>query len=132
MWTDPDSRLEDSTKKLKGETVNFKIYSLYFITAEVALQNFDVQINKAIPGYNDLILTGQAIDDCAASCLNQEEWICNSFDYCFDTGYCLLSKLHPDERPGVVQNEEFCDLYSSKYRLYIHLTLVISTSLISK
>ena len=91
-----------------------KKYIMYSITTEAALQNFNVQINKAIPGYDDLILTGQAIDDCAASCKNQEEWVCNSFEYCFDTGYCVLSKLHPDERPGIVQNKPLCDLYSRK------------------
>ena len=94
----------------------FEISSIHFLVyvTEAALQNFNVQINKAIPGYDDLILSGQAIDDCAASCQNQEEWVCNSFEYCIETGYCVLSKLHPDERPGIVVNKQLCDLYSSK------------------
>ena len=73
--------------------------------SEQALQNFNVQINKYIPGYDDLILTGQAVDDCANACQNREEWVCNSFEYCFDSGYCVLSKLHPDERPGGGQEQ---------------------------
>lgn len=85
------------------------------LSTQQALQNYNVQINKAIPGYDDLILTGQAVDDCATSCKNQEEWICNSFEYCFDTGYCVLSKIHPDERPGLVVNKALCDLYSRSY-----------------
>ena len=58
------------------------------------------------------------MDDCANACQNREEWICNSFEYCFDSGYCVLSKLHPDERPGVVKNKALCDLYSSKFPFF--------------
>ena len=82
--------------------------------SESKLHGFNVQVNKAIPGYDDRILTGLAVDDCAVSCQNQPSWVCNSFQYCFDTGYCVLSKLHPDRRPQVVVNKPFCNLYSSK------------------
>lgn len=77
------------------------------------MNQFKMQINKGIPGYDDDILTGIAIDDCAQACLSQQSWVCNSFSYSFDTGYCTLSKLHPDERPGVVKNVPLTDLYTS-------------------
>ncbi|KAK3607662.1 hypothetical protein CHS0354_010649 [Potamilus streckersoni] len=79
------------------------------------MDQFRAQINKAIPGYDDLILTGMAIDDCAAACINQEEWVCNSFEFHFDSGWCVLSKLHPDEMPNIIQNQQFVDLYIRKY-----------------
>ena len=116
-----------NTDYFHGNWINFKrklenlyIENLRHVTifiSEQALQNFNVQINKYIPGYDDLVLTGQAVDDCANACQNREEWICNSFEYCFDSGYCVLSKIHPDERPGVVKNKALCDLYSSKLRM---------------
>lgn len=102
--------------------------------SQAVLDNFNMQINKDIPGYDDAILTGIAIDDCASACLNQQSWICNSFTYSFDTGYCTLSKLHPDERPGIVVNHQLVDLYSKKYtvnyQLFQGLTVLSSSDTI--
>ncbi|KAH3695076.1 uncharacterized protein LOC127861585 isoform X2 [Dreissena polymorpha] len=85
------------------------------LSSQALMDQFVQQINKDIPGYDDLIITGVAIDDCATGCLSQQSWVCNSFSYCFDTGYCILSKLHPDARPSAVVNKPLCDLYSKKY-----------------
>ena len=90
---------------------------MFSFPPEDLVSQFNVQVNKNIPGYDDSILTGIAIDDCASACLKQNAWVCNSFTFCFDTGYCVLSKLHPDERPSVVVNKPLCDLYSSKWHV---------------
>lgn len=101
------------------------------LSSQTLLNKFNMQINKNIPGYDDLILTGVAIDDCASSCLAEQSWVCNSFSFCFDTGYCVLSKLHPDTRPSVVVNKPLCDLYSKKYSADYQMiagTTVLSSS----
>ncbi|XP_045160293.2 uncharacterized protein LOC123525366 [Mercenaria mercenaria] len=85
------------------------------MTTQSLMAQFNTQINKGLNGYDDADLTGIAIDDCASACLTQQSWVCNSFSYCFDTGYCSLSKLHPDERPTAVVNHQLCDLYTKKY-----------------
>ncbi|KAL4237127.1 hypothetical protein ACF0H5_005508 [Mactra antiquata] len=101
------------------------------LSTQNLMNQFNMQINKGIPGYDDSILTGIAIDDCASACLNQQSWVCNSFSFCFDTGYCTMSQLHPDERPGVVKNSAMCDLYSKKYTANYQVfqgTTVLSSS----
>ncbi|XP_052774803.1 uncharacterized protein LOC128213258 [Mya arenaria] len=101
------------------------------LSSQVLMNKFNMQINKNIPGYDDLVLTGVAIDDCASSCISEQSWVCNSFSYCFDTGYCVLSKLHPDTRPSVVVNKPLCDLYSKKYSADYQMiagTTVLSSS----
>ncbi|XP_045160291.2 uncharacterized protein LOC123525365 isoform X4 [Mercenaria mercenaria] len=101
------------------------------LSTKALMDRFSVQTNKYIPGYSDMILTGLSIDDCASTCLNRMSFVCNSFWYDFTTGYCVLSRLHPDERPNLVVNNAFTDMYSKKYTVDYEMvpgTTVLSSS----
>lgn len=79
-----------------------------------SLDHFTEQREKMISGYGDMIYTGLSIDECASECLGEQSWSCNSFQFCFGTGYCVLYKLHPDEHPNAVKNALLCDLFTSE------------------
>lgn len=85
------------------------------LSTKALMDKFNVQRNKYIPGYDDWIFTGLSIDDCALKCLETQIRVCNAFTYSFDTGYCVLSTLLPDEHPNAVKNINLCDLYTKKY-----------------
>ncbi|XP_052216827.1 uncharacterized protein LOC127834810 [Dreissena polymorpha] len=63
----------------------------------------------------DAQLTGVSVDQCAARCLSEATFDCQSFGYCFDTGRCYLSTQRPDQRMNVTQTRMPCDLYSRSY-----------------
>ncbi|KAJ8305362.1 hypothetical protein KUTeg_015907, partial [Tegillarca granosa] len=82
------------------------------IQGGLLLKHFKVMKKNMLLQNNDLVLEGIAVDDCAASCDHEELFDCQSFEYCFASGTCYLSKLHPDENTSLVQKHEHCDLYS--------------------
>lgn len=85
------------------------------IQGGLLLKHFKVMKKNVLLQNNDLVLEGIAVDDCAASCDHEELFDCQSFEYCFASGTCYLSKLHPDENTSLVQKHEHCDLYSREY-----------------
>lgn len=60
----------------------------------------------------DTSIAGLSVEDCARRCINNMEYECLSFSYCFDLGDCFLSHVHADNSSGIVQRQEYCDLYS--------------------
>jgi hypothetical protein len=73
--------------------------------------------NKLI--YRQIILTGLAVDGCATACVEEDAWICNSFSYCYDTGYCTLTAIQPlaeyHGHKNRIEAHQYCDLYIRKY-----------------
>lgn len=78
------------------------------------LQQFTVLNNKQVANYDDLILTGLSVDDCASSCIAEEYFQCASFEYDYNAATCVLSHLHPDETPKLIKNQNGVDLYIRK------------------
>ncbi|XP_041360235.1 uncharacterized protein LOC121376435 [Gigantopelta aegis] len=84
-----------------------------------SIHHFTDHINKQVRGFDDLILTGLAVDECAAECQAEVVFDCQSFEFCYDTGNCIMSHIHPDEHPDSIISSQTCDLfvrdYTSKY-----------------
>ena len=72
-------------------------------------------VNRYVPDFDDMILTGMSIDDCAQACNQQQTFICNSFEYQYGTSECYLSHLHPDEQPDKIKTASGVDLYIRKF-----------------
>lgn len=62
----------------------------------------------------DVSFKGVSVDQCASKCLTEATIDCQTFDYCFDTGSCMLSHAHSDQNIDVHTTHLQCDLYSSK------------------
>ncbi|KAJ8306626.1 hypothetical protein KUTeg_017171 [Tegillarca granosa] len=75
------------------------------------LNQFRDMQNRYVQNFDDLILTGMSVDDCAQSCIGQETFVCQSFEYEYLTGTCYLSHLHPDEHPKLIKTLQGVDLY---------------------
>ena len=65
---------------------------------------------------------GVSVDQCASKCLTEATIDCQSFDYCFETGSCMLSHVHTDQTIKVVPTHLTCDLYSSKFDINTYCT----------
>lgn len=74
--------------------------------------------NKYVPNFDDNILTGLSIDDCASACVTQTSFVCQSFEYQLIQGTCVLSHLHPDEHPGAIKGISGTDLYIRMYNTW--------------
>lgn len=83
------------------------------------LNQFQLLNNKVVPNYDDLILTGLSVDDCSASCVTEDSFVCASFEYDYNSGTCYLSHIHPDETPKLIKNQNGFDLYIRKYCLIV-------------
>jgi len=84
-------------------------------TTSTNLQHFIPYRQKVILKTIDLQLTGLSVDQCAQRCLTEPTIMCQSFDYCFDTGRCLMSTLHPDQNQSLIETHMMCDLYARSY-----------------
>ncbi|XP_060563272.1 uncharacterized protein LOC132722747 [Ruditapes philippinarum] len=84
-------------------------------TTSENLDHFRPTRRKVIIPNADIQFKGLSVDQCASRCLTEPTIDCQSFDYCFDTGRCLLSKMHPDQNITLVKTMLMCDLYSRKY-----------------
>ena len=96
----------------------------FFHLANVMSQ-FKPMPNKAVPHFDNDVLTGVSIDDCAQACISSFSYVCNSFEYQYATSYCLLSTLHPDEKPSMIQTSVGVDLYIRKYPFVRELWIII-------
>lgn len=98
------------------------------------LQSFKSMPNKYVPNFDDNILTGLSIDDCASACVTQTSFVCQSFEYQLIQGTCVLSHLHPDEHPGAIKGISGTDLYirdyTSKFSKLPGQTVLSSSSVI--
>lgn len=87
---------------------HFYIYRQYFIFTKT-----------------DTPIGGLSVEDCARRCMDNMEYECLSFSYCFDLGDCFLSHVHADNSSGIVQSQEYCDLYSRKsHYAYPYISLI--------
>ncbi|XP_071140792.1 uncharacterized protein [Mytilus edulis] len=84
-------------------------------SAVSTLNQFQLLNNKIVPNYDDLILTGLSVDDCSASCVTEDSFVCSSFEYDYNSGTCYLSHIHPDETPKLIKNQNGFDLYIRDY-----------------
>ena len=50
--------------------------------------------------------------ECAAFCINEQRFVCNSFDFC--SNECRLSRAHIGDGSAVVVDSTTCDHFSSK------------------
>ncbi|KAL3870120.1 hypothetical protein ACJMK2_042731 [Sinanodonta woodiana] len=65
---------------------------------------------------SDAQTQGGSVDQCAAQCINQSSFNCRGFSYCYDTGICQLSKIHPDQNPPFLPTQiNQCDVYGRNY-----------------
>ncbi|KAL5022689.1 hypothetical protein ScPMuIL_001844 [Solemya velum] len=71
--------------------------------------------NQFVPQHDSLTITGTSVDDCAQACVEGAIFVCNSFEYSFDTGSCALSKLQPDVKRNLIQPRSQTDLYIRDY-----------------
>ncbi|XP_064606903.1 uncharacterized protein LOC135471555 [Liolophura sinensis] len=85
------------------------------LSSGAKLSQFTSVRNKALRGNNEDLLPGVTVDDCAAACVDEDVFFCQSFEYCFNTGDCHLSKRHPGEVPSMIIDSNNCDLYSRNY-----------------
>ncbi|OWF34898.1 uncharacterized protein LOC110443619 isoform X2 [Mizuhopecten yessoensis] len=79
------------------------------------LSRFHQMKNSILSGSGDGQETRLAVDDCAAACLGEDLFDCQSFSYCYNSETCLLSATHPDENLQQVKYSSACDLFSRQY-----------------
>ena len=79
------------------------------------LQHFIPSRQRVLLKNSDAQYKGVSVDQCASNCLGEVTFDCQSFDYCFDTGTCVLSQTHPDKNPKLVATPQMCDLYASTF-----------------
>ncbi|XP_046353474.2 uncharacterized protein LOC124133217 [Haliotis rufescens] len=85
------------------------------VTEGEYLKNFKIYRNNVIYAHNDFVLHQMAVDDCATACSGESRFDCESFEYCYTTGDCMMSRLHPDNNQNLISNHSFCDLYAKSY-----------------
>lgn len=94
-----------------------KSITMYFLSVlDLLLTHFYIYRQYFIFTNTDTSIAGLSVEDCARRCINNMEYECLSFSYCFDLGDCFLSHVHADNSSGIVQRQEYCDLYSRKSR----------------
>jgi hypothetical protein len=92
--------------------------------SDILLRHFNIYRNYFIFTQTDKAIAGLSVEDCARRCVTNLEYECLSFSYCFDVGDCFLSHVHADNSSGIVQRQEYCDLYSRKlYFIVMHCDL---------
>ncbi|XP_050397257.2 uncharacterized protein LOC126815586 [Patella vulgata] len=79
------------------------------------LQQFTVFGNNTVLTKYDTTFSNTAVDDCATFCATEDRFDCQSFEYCYTTGDCSLSRIHPDQRPDLLTKNSFCDMYNRQY-----------------
>ncbi|XP_069128222.1 uncharacterized protein [Argopecten irradians] len=79
------------------------------------LTRFHQMKNSVLSGPGDGQESRVAVDDCAAACLGEATFDCQSFSYCYNTQTCALSVTHPDENLQLVKHSSACDLFSRQY-----------------
>ncbi|WAR22901.1 hypothetical protein MAR_036570 [Mya arenaria] len=84
-------------------------------TTSVNLQHFIPARHRVLINTPVVTLKGVSVDQCAARCLGEATFDCQSFDYCFDTGGCTMSDQHADRGLAVTATRALCDLYSRSY-----------------
>ncbi|KAK7502193.1 hypothetical protein BaRGS_00006557, partial [Batillaria attramentaria] len=102
-------------------------FTAYFITdqvisgsqisrsgSSVAIAQFSRVPRRSGKGY-DTLIRGVSVDDCAADCVGEVTYACQSFHYCWEAGACFLSRRHPDEQPDLLKFDANCDLYFRNY-----------------
>ncbi|XP_022318193.2 uncharacterized protein LOC111121287 isoform X2 [Crassostrea virginica] len=80
--------------------------------SNLLLSHFYVYRQYFLFTQTDNAIGGISVEDCASRCVDNMEYECLSFSYCFDLGDCFLSHVHADNSSGIVQRQEYCDLYS--------------------
>ncbi|XP_060081859.1 uncharacterized protein LOC132561146 [Ylistrum balloti] len=79
------------------------------------LTRFRQMKNSILSGSGDSQKVQVAVDDCAAACLSEDIFDCQSFSYCYNSETCVLSATHPDENLQEVKYSSACDLFSRQY-----------------
>jgi hypothetical protein len=64
---------------------------------------------------NEINLAGVAVDECASTCMSEQEIDCQSFTYCYSTARCYLNAHHPEDHLEIVTDHSLCDVYSREY-----------------
>jgi len=83
----------------------------YFLSG-VNLQHFLTSRHHVLISQPEVVVKGVSVDQCAARCLQEATFDCQSFDYCFDYGGCGMSSQHADRNLAVKPTVAYCDLYS--------------------
>ncbi len=69
--------------------------------------------NKKFLKEKDGLLTNVNVDDCAKYCGDEIGIKCNSFEYCYLSAECVISKEFLSNDQSEYQNDENCDIYES-------------------
>nr|XP_022319141.1 uncharacterized protein LOC111121934 [Crassostrea virginica] len=110
-------QFDKDVKTYSAQTVSNNIVDNPNVTpvSTNVMSQFKPMPNKAVPHFDNDVLSGVSIDDCAQACISSFSYVCNSFEYQYATSYCLLSTLHPDEKPSMIQTSVGVDLYIRDY-----------------
>lgn len=113
-----------------GESKFFRVTGIrndILLTADTTLADLDyirqftVYRNQRVKGNDDAHVSRATVRDCATYCVKSMLFVCESFEYCSNTGDCYYSKIHPDEFPNLIERftpeirDQGCDLYSRSY-----------------
>ena len=70
---------------------------------------------KTIANRDDRIISGISVTECAKLCVEEESFMCASFDYCGNVTECRLSTASMKNIGQIsVTANLYCDIYSSK------------------
>lgn len=105
---------------LSHETVNvvprtFVKYGTVKCFPVDTLKHFTRLKKTVVPGFERHPLRGLSVDECAARCLSNIAFECESFQYCADIGVCTLSDTHPADSLASSSYHRMCDIFASKW-----------------
>ena len=95
--------------------VGFVMRQLKFCFSGSTLEHFTRLKKTVAPGYENNPIRGVSVDNCAARCLRNIAYECQSFQYCAEIGVCTLSRSHPADLTTKPTYHHMCDIFASKY-----------------
>jgi hypothetical protein len=82
------------------------------------LSRYDLKMaNRKFAKSQDKSISKSSIDDCVNSCNNELEFDCQSFDFCYISGDCHLSKSELSDNMEEYYTTSECDIYESNLNL---------------
>ena len=88
-------------------------FKCFIINYMLIAAQFEYIPGKVIEKQDDDIIYNVTFPmECAAFCINEQRFVCNSFDFC--SNECRLSRAHIGDGSAVVVDSTTCDHFSSK------------------
>lgn len=101
-------------------TKRFKQWLLYMASfSGKYIHDFDITPGRVFSTDQGLTFTNVSRDGCAKMCVEYSGTPCSALTYCQATSTCTITPLSPSQNRDKISVNGSCDLYNSKYILYV-------------